>query len=360
MNNGVNTNNNVNNNIQTGVTPTYNQVPQQPVIQQTTTVQPQTVQQQAVQQQVPAVQQQPQVVATQPITQQTVQAPEQPTIVQTAEEENINKTDEQQTQQETPKQQEMIGEKPKKEKKKISFTPILLLIILILGGYTIYSSKTHKSEIDNLNYNCTAVTASKEEVKLDLNSTLVKDLYSKVETTIREDIAQPEFNNNMRIYLAYRQILEKDKYDSNCNLFDSQKMEPYKCEISLNFVPKAFKVETLVEEYKKLFGEKSTIQLENAQLGSSCIGGYEYIEQRGEYVQGYCEKDNATSYKATKKLVEATSSRNIVILKEEVKYHENEGMSLPAFLKSGYYYYTFRLDLNYNYVLVSKEYQSKY
>ena len=33
----------------------------------------------------------------------------------------------------------------------------------------------------------------------------------KVATNIREDIAQPEFNDNMRLYLAYRQILETEK-----------------------------------------------------------------------------------------------------------------------------------------------------
>ena len=50
----------------------------------------------------------------------------------------------------------------------------------------------------------------------------------------------------MKLYLAYRQILETEKYDSNCNLFSQTSMEPYTCEVSTLFVPKAFKEETLI------------------------------------------------------------------------------------------------------------------
>jgi hypothetical protein len=246
---------------------------------------------------------------------------------------------------------------PKKEKKKSNITPILLLIILLLGGYIVYSSKSHKNQIENLTYNCTPITASEEPIKLDLDSTLVKDLYSKVYTNIREDIAQPKFNNEMKLYLAYRQVLESDKYDSNCNLFSATKMEPYTCEVSLNFTPKAFKEETLVQEIKKLYGEDTNLQLDNIQLGTFCIGGYQYIPSRGEFVQGYCSQSSDTPYKVTKTLTEATSTRNTIVLTEVVKYHESEKLSLPSYLKSGTYYYTFRLDLNYNYVLVSKTYE---
>lgn len=264
---------------------------------------------------------------------------------------------------EPPKPEGNVPEQPpiKKEKKKMNIMPILIVIILVLSIYTVYSAKKHQAEIENLNYNCTPITSSKEEKKLDLKSTLVQDLYSKVATSIREDLAQPEFNDNMRLYLAYRQILESDKYDSNCNLFDKLAMEPYTCEVSTKFRPKAFKIETLEQEIKKLYGEHSNIALTNIRLGTtSCIGGYEYIPARGEFVQGYCSQQNATSYKVTKTLTEATSTRTTIILKEEVKYHENEKMSLPEYLKSGTYYYTFRLDMNYNYVLVSKTYESKY
>jgi hypothetical protein len=253
-----------------------------------------------------------------------------------------------------------VTDGPIDNRKKKNYVPLLIFVIFLLIVYIVYSTKSHQTQVENLTYNCTPITASEEETELDVNSTLVKDLYSKVSTSIREDIAQPEFNDNMKLYLAYRQILETDKYDSNCNLFDSQKMEPFTCEVSLNFVPQAFKVETLEQEIKKLYGENTVLNLTNIQLGSSCIGGYQYIPERGEFVQGYCSQQNATSFKVTKTLKSATSTRTTIVLKEEVKYHENEKMNLPSYLKSGTYYYTFRLDLNYNYVFVSKTYEEKY
>lgn len=257
---------------------------------------------------------------------------------------------------------ENSSEPSKKEKKKkgFSFTPFLLILIMFLGGYIYYQSTSQQKLFENMKYNCTPITASKETIDLDLNSTIVQDLYSKVVTNIREDIAQPEFNDEMKLYLAYRQILDSEKYDSNCNLFSNVSMEPFTCEVSTNFVPKAFKEETMRLAIKKLYGEDSTLTLKNIQLGTSCIGGYQYVAARGEFVQGYCNQYVATSYKVTKNLVSATSTRNVIVLKEEVKYHENEKLSLPDYLKSGYYYYTFRLDMNYHYVLVSKTYEMKY
>ena len=248
-----------------------------------------------------------------------------------------------------------------KKKPKINIMPILIIIIIALLGYIVYTSNAHREQINALNYNCTPITASKEEIELDINSTLVQDLYNKVYTTIREDLAEPEFNNSMKLYLAYRQIPEKDIYTTNCNLFSTTSMEPYTCEVSTNFVPRAFKEERLLLELKKLFGEKEEIPFENIRLGrTSCIGGFQYIKERGEFVEGYCNQKTATSFKATKNLVKATSTKNTIILTEEVKYHENEKMNLPSYLKSGTYLYTFRLDMNYNYVLVSKTYESKY
>lgn len=245
-------------------------------------------------------------------------------------------------------------------KKKKSAVPLLLIIILGLIVYAAYSTKTFTTRIENLSYNCTPITSSKEDMELDLNSTIVQDLYSKVATNIREDLAQPDFNDNMKLYLAYRQISDEDKYDSNCNLFDKISMEPYTCEESTRFKPRAFKQEKLVLELKKLFGEKNNIQLTNVRLGTnSCIGGYQYIPQRGEFVEGLCESKNATSYKATKKLIKATSNRNTIILTEEVYYTVDDSGELPPKLKNGYYYYTFRLDMNYNYIFISKTYQSK-
>lgn len=251
-----------------------------------------------------------------------------------------------------------------KKKKGISIVPILLLIIAGLGFYLYYSNKSFKAKMDQMSYNCTPITASKNEVKLDLNSTLVKDLYKRVATNIREDIAQPEFNDNMKLYLAYRQIVDSDKYDSNCNMFSATSMEPYTCEVSTNFVPKAFKAEALILAIKKMYGENTELSLNNIQLGSSCIVGYQYIPERdngnGEFVQGICGQQNATSFKVDKKLTKAVSTGNTIILTEDVKYHENEKLPLPDSLKSGIYYYTFRLDMNYNYVLVDKTYESKY
>lgn len=247
--------------------------------------------------------------------------------------------------------------------KKRSGGGLILLLFLVcagLGGYIYYSSKAHESQISNLKYNCTPVLSSKEETKLDVDSTFVKWLYSKVETNIREDIAQPQFNDNMKLYLAYRQVLDSDKYDSNCNLYDNTKMEPLVCDVNGNFVPKAFKKDKLIIAYKQLFGEDAPLELANIQLGKSCVGGYQYIPDRDEYVQGHCTQQNSTFYTVTKKIVEATSSRNRITLKEEVKYGQSEGVVLPEYLKNGYYYYTFRLDLNYNYILVSKTYESKY
>ena len=238
--------------------------------------------------------------------------------------------------------------------------PILFFIIIGLIIYIVYMTKSYQNQINQLDYNCTPITNSKKEIELDLNSTLVKDLYKKVATNIREDLAQPEFNDNMRLYLAYRQITEIDKVDSNCKGFSVTSMEPYTCEESTNFMPKAFSEEALKLEIKKLYGEKANIPMANIQLGTSCIVGYQYIPDRQEFVQGICNQQQATSYKVDKVLKKAISTKNTIILTEDVQYHANEKLSLPESLKNGTYYYTFRLDMNYNYVLVSKTYESKY
>ncbi len=247
-----------------------------------------------------------------------------------------------------------------KKKRGGKLTFIFILIIIGLVAYIYYSSKNYMIVLRQLQYECSPIQGDKKEIDLDLNSTLVKDLYSKVSTNIREDLAQPQFNDQMKLYLAYRQILDKDKYDSNCNLFSPVSMEPYRCEESTAFVPKAFKEETLRHEFRKLFGENTDISLQNIQLGNSCLVGYQYISDRGEFVQGFCNQQTATSYKATKTLVEAKSMGATIVLIEEVKYHENERMPLPDYLKSGTYKYTFRLDMNYNYVFLDKRYEEKY
>ena len=240
-----------------------------------------------------------------------------------------------------------------------SLTFLFFLVAVGLGFYAFYSNNLYKANLQNLQYNCTPVSSYKEEKQLDLNSTVVVELYDKVKTSIREDYAQPEFNDNMKLYLAFRQIPDHKFYSSNCNMFKAVNMEPYKCDPK-TFTPKAFKAEDLEHQLRVLFGEETKIPLGNIKLKNLCIGGYMYIPERGEYVEGECKSDNAVMYSVEKKLVDATTNRNTITLVEEVKYLENEKLKLPEYLKSGKYYYTFRLDMNYNYVLISRTYESKY
>lgn len=246
------------------------------------------------------------------------------------------------------------------EARKSKLTPILLIVVLLLVGYIIYTTKTNQTQINNLIYKCSPVNASKETKELDKNSALVQRLYKIVETNIREDVSQTEFNDVYKAYLVLRQMGKSSFYDSNCNMFSDSAMEPYKCEGIQNFHPKAFSEEDYILKWKELFGENTKPYLGSIKLRNECIGGYQYIEGRHEFVEGYCDKQSATTYKVNKSIKSATSTRNTIIITEEVRYKENEGMTLPDYLKNGYYIYTFRLDINYNYVLVSKEYQSKY
>lgn len=245
-------------------------------------------------------------------------------------------------------------------KQKSKLTPILFIFLLLLGAYTLYSNLDNKKIIENLTYNCTPISSKNEDSSLDINSTLVKDLYSKVYTTVREDVAQPEWNDTMRIYLAYRQITENKKYDSNCNLFDQNAMPSYSCEVTTDFVPKAFKQSDLEIEWKKLYGENTPLTFTNIKLDYDCIGGYQYIADRQEYVQGRCSANKASKVKATKKLESATSNGNTITLKESVTYEGTDSSEVADYLKSGYYYYNFRLDMNYNYVLVNRTYEPNY
>ena len=254
---------------------------------------------------------------------------------------------------------EVSQEKP--VKKKRSILPSLLFILLVaLGVFTYFTKTSLERQIAELQYRCSPINETKEEKELDINSTLVQDLYKKVETSIHEDYAQPEWNDTMKVYLAYRQIADHEMYDSHCNMFSAGRMEPYTCEVTTTFIPKAFKTDTLRLEWKKLFGENTPMPLINVKLENGCIGGFEYIPERDEYVQGYCKHQLAPSFKKQKKLVRAVTSRNTIILTEEVTYQGNEKLTLPDYLVSGTYYYTFRLDMNYNYVLISKKLDQKY
>lgn len=265
--------------------------------------------------------------------------------------------------EEEKKIQEEENKNGKKKKtsnnSSLTLTTLLFLIIVGLGIYVFYSSNLYKTNLEHLKYNCTPVNSSKEDKQLDLNSTIVTELYNKVKTSIREDYAQPEFNDTMKLYLAWRQIPQNKYYGSNCNMFKDTLMEPYKCDPK-KFTPQAFKEEDLKHELKVLFGEETNIPLGNIKLQNNCIGGYAYIAERGEFVEGKCDTVTAISYSVDKKLKEAYTNRNTITLVEEVKYKENEKLQLPDYLKSGTYYYTFRLDMNFNYVLIEKIYEDKY
>ena len=247
------------------------------------------------------------------------------------------------------------GKKKKEKKPKNKLARFYFFIIVLLVGGCCYLWYYHQQQMIIMNQKCTPVSTSGEVKELDLNSTIVKDLYSKVATNIREDLASTNFDDQMKVYLAYRQIGNSNLYESNCNKFSTISMEPFACEVTATFVPKAFKANVLQVELKKLFGEDTNINNQNVQLGNKCVGGYQYIEERGEYVQGQCTLADATLYRVEKQLISATSRESIIELVEQVKYFGNESLNLPDRLVSGKYKYTFKLDMNYNYIYVSKE-----
>jgi hypothetical protein len=277
------------------------------------------------------------------------------------------KLEEQQKKMEERQRKLEEKQKLKEERKRLDAlqpkTPflkiLLILAVIVLGGYIYYTSMLYHKTIDELNNKCTPYQQYAEETTLDLDSILVKNLYQKVYTNIREDVAQTEWNNEMKLYLAFRQMGETEKYESNCNMFKDTNMEPYVCEDTNSYTPLAFHQDSLILEYKKLFGENDTFYLENIKLKYGCIGGYEYIPERQEYVQGRCTQPTTTNFKVTKTLKEAIAKRNTIILVEEVKYRKGEAQDLPDYLKSGTYYYTFKLDMNYNFILLSKTYEER-
>lgn len=252
----------------------------------------------------------------------------------------------------------VVDDTPKKKKKNI-LARFFFLIILVMGGVIGYLWYTHQLEIAKLNYECTPVSTTGDVKRLELDSTIVLDLYSKVKTSLKEDLAEIELTDQLRYYLAFRQIPQTKFYSSNCNLFSNTAMEPYVCTETVTTSPLAFKEEDLKLELKKLFGDKYEVPLMNVQLSNSCIGGYQYIAERGEYVQGDCTNKAATTFKMDKKLVKAESKEAYIMLYEEVKYYNAEGIDLPEKMKSGTYVYTFKLDMNYNYTYVSKVLQEK-
>ncbi len=255
-----------------------------------------------------------------------------------------------------PQQQE---EKVVVVKKKSRILPFLLLLVIALmaGVYFLYQKNIQDTA--RLKFECSPV-GYKKETKLDLNSTLVQQLYNMVKTNIKEDVASVNFDDNMKLYLAYRQIPTDLVYDSNCDGFSQNSMEPFTCPLTTTFTPRAFKEETLKLAVKKLFGENVEIPNANIQLGKNCVGGFQYIEKRHEYVQGICQQQSATILSVEKELIEAVSTGNNIKLTEKVEYSGNQGAEIPEYLKNGQYIYTFKLDLNYNYIYVNKEYVEKF
>ena len=143
--------------------------------------------------------------------------------------------------------------KEKKPKNKLAGLLFFIIILLIAACAGLWFF--HQQQMNIMRVKCTPVSTSGETKELDLDSTIVKDLYGKISTNIREDVGSVELNDELKLYLALRQIANSDLYDSNCNKFSVTSMEPFTCEKTASFTPKAFKEDILMIEVKKLFGE---------------------------------------------------------------------------------------------------------
>ena len=244
-----------------------------------------------------------------------------------------------------------VGKK-KKTKNKLARFLFLLIVLLVFGCAFMWYY--YQQQITLMNIKCTPVSTTSGSKELDLDSTIVTELYNKVKTSIKEDLGQSELNDELKIYLAYRQLPQSKLFESRCNMFETVNMEPFTCQASSTFTPLAFKEGDIQLEIKKMFGEDINIPNQNIQLGNTCIGGFQYIEKRGEYVQGECQSTGTVLYRAEKELISAVSNKSTIVLTERVKYYGSEGLEVPSRLVSGTYKYTFKLDMNYNYIYVSK------
>ena len=243
---------------------------------------------------------------------------------------------------------------PKKKKSKGKFFIFLLILIIILMGVYIYFDY----QKDAARGECSPLVASDTSTReLDVSSSIVQELYDKVKTTVREDVAYHNFDDTFKLYLAYRQIPVSDMYESNCNLFNENKMSNFSCSSAQSFVPMAFSEEVLQREVRKLFGEGVEITNQDIVLGNSCFGGFQYIADRGEYVEGYCGQVPTTTYEAEKTLESATVSGDTITLREKVRYYSAEGVSNDQ-LQNGVYVHTFKLDNSYHYAYVNREIES--
>lgn len=238
------------------------------------------------------------------------------------------------------------------KKVKNNATGFLLLVILCLGGACYFFNKQKNDTISYYKNVYSPINAG-EEVKLDIDSALVLNLYNKVSTTVLEDMANPEFDDVLKRYLAYRNLATNEIYPSNCNLFKTSALKFYECD-DKTYIPKAFKADSLMLKYKELFGEEYMVDHGSIQLGDTCLGGFEYIAERKEYVQGKCNIKDKELVKVAKKIESATSTNNIIKINESVRYYKAGG-EVPDTLKNGIYTYTFRLDRFYNYIFVKKE-----
>lgn len=218
-----------------------------------------------------------------------------------------------------------------------------------MGAY-IYMDYTK----DQARGECSPLVASDNSLReLDLESSIVQELYDKVKTTVREDLAYHTFDDTLKLYLAYRQIPNSEIYDSNCNLFNENSMSNFTCTGATNFTPMAFSEETLQKEVRKLFGESVSIPNQNIVLGNSCFGGYQYIAERGEYVQGYCGQVPTTTYNVEKELISASVQGDTITLREKVRYYSAQGIDASQ-LQNGVYVHTFKLDNHYHYAYVNR------
>lgn len=238
---------------------------------------------------------------------------------------------------------------PKKSKKGKIFIVFLLFIVIAMGGY-IY--KDYRE--DQIRGECSPLVADDNSLRdLELNSSIVQELYAKVKTTVREDLAYNTYDDTLKLYLAFRQIPNSEIYESNCNLFNENVMSNFTCSSATNFIPMAFSEKTLEKEVKKLFGESVSIPNQNIVLGNSCFGGYQYIADRGEYVKGYCGQVPTTTYKADKELISASVQGDTITLREKVRYYSAQA-SVPDSLRNGVYVYTFKLDNYYHYAYIGR------
>ena len=290
------------------------------------------------------------------ITQPTPPVPGEPPQIQIKQDETTTQPE---VTEPTPQQEQTPVVEQVVQKRKLSLTPLFLIIIVALIGYMIYTKNDSANELNELKYQNIVTNTNGDKVELDKKSTLIQDLYTKVATTVREDIANPNLDDEMKRYLAYRQINSNKIYESQCNLFDQNKIYSYKCD-DKEFKPNAFKEETLDLEIKKIFGENSEVEKGNIQLGRQCIGGYEYIAERGEYVQGQCLENSAVTISVKKEIISAYRINDEIVIEEETKYISGNKGDIPSILKDGIYIYTFKLDTNLNYAYISKDYRTKY